>query len=352
MWIPSSTFLFCASTSRDARHLDRLVEVELGDCDLDAAALDLRDVEDVVDDPDHVLARAGDLLGEFALLVVELRAEQQLVHPDHAVHRRTNLVADVGEERRLEVRRLDRLVACDAVGLVELEQALETLTALAREQPDQSEQGKRRERGDRGGVDLLGDDQRDAGERRIDDVHPCLAALLGERCATLDPRAQPGDEEVDGELRKERSDEQERRRGRRGDTRGREDGDGPIDHQAFPSVWIRRDGRTFPLSTSGARTTTSASTTAIGTTAIGIAKSIGTNASCVGTVKPNGVSMRTRTASASTRNDTSAGSASKECTGAKCQTIRRRRQNRRETDPRPSVPAPTSWNAAVAGCRR
>ena len=54
-----------------------------------------------------------DLLGEVALLVVESGVEQQLGHADHAVHRRADLVAHVGQERRLHVRRLDRLVARD-----------------------------------------------------------------------------------------------------------------------------------------------------------------------------------------------------------------------------------------------
>ena len=48
-----------------------------------------------------------------ALLVGQLRVEQQLGHADHAVHRRADLVAHVREERRLHVRGLDRCVARD-----------------------------------------------------------------------------------------------------------------------------------------------------------------------------------------------------------------------------------------------
>ena len=40
----------------------------------------------------------------------EAHVEQQLGHADHAVHRRADLVADVGEERRLHVRGLDRAI--------------------------------------------------------------------------------------------------------------------------------------------------------------------------------------------------------------------------------------------------
>ena len=43
--------------------------------------------------------RAGaDGLGEFALLGLQRRVEQQLRHADHAVHRRADLVTHVGEE--------------------------------------------------------------------------------------------------------------------------------------------------------------------------------------------------------------------------------------------------------------
>ena len=62
---------------------------------------------------EHLLARARDLLGALALLVGQAHVEQQLGHADHAVHRRADLVAHVGQERRLHVRRLDRLVARD-----------------------------------------------------------------------------------------------------------------------------------------------------------------------------------------------------------------------------------------------
>ena len=103
-----------------------------------------------------------------------------------------------------------------AVGVVELEQALETLAALAREQRDEPEQGQRRERGDRGAVDLLGDEQRDARERRVDDVDPALAELLGERSRRARSRSAARDDEVDDELRGERATSRSAERGRPG----------------------------------------------------------------------------------------------------------------------------------------
>ena len=91
--------------------LDRLAQVEVGGIELELARLDLREVEDVVDDRQQRLAGGGDRLGVLALRLVELGVEQQLAHADHAVHRRADLVADVGHEHRLHPRGLERLVA-------------------------------------------------------------------------------------------------------------------------------------------------------------------------------------------------------------------------------------------------
>jgi len=83
---------------------DRRAQVEIGHVQLDPGCLDRRDVEDVVDDRQQLLSRASDLLGECALVVAQLGLEQELVHADHAVHRRANLVAHGVQERRLHVR--------------------------------------------------------------------------------------------------------------------------------------------------------------------------------------------------------------------------------------------------------
>ena len=65
---------------------------------LELAGLDLRKVEDVVDQPEQRLAAAARDLGEAALLVVELGLEQQPRHADDRVHRGADLVAHGGEE--------------------------------------------------------------------------------------------------------------------------------------------------------------------------------------------------------------------------------------------------------------
>ena len=92
---------------------DGLAHVEVDRVELELAGLDLREVEDVVDDRQQRAAGAAHGLGEAALLVVERRVEQQVGHAEHAVHRRADLVADVGQELGLQPRRLERLVARD-----------------------------------------------------------------------------------------------------------------------------------------------------------------------------------------------------------------------------------------------
>jgi len=64
------------------------------------AGIDLREVEDVVDDGEQRIARFDDDLGEGALARVELGLGQQLGHAEHAVHRRADLMAHIGEEFR------------------------------------------------------------------------------------------------------------------------------------------------------------------------------------------------------------------------------------------------------------
>ena len=66
--------------------------------ELQLAGLDLREVEDVVDDRQQALARLGDHLGEAALARRHVACRQQLGHHHDAVHRRADLVAHGGEE--------------------------------------------------------------------------------------------------------------------------------------------------------------------------------------------------------------------------------------------------------------
>jgi hypothetical protein len=82
--------------------------------ELELARLDLREIEDVVDDGEQALARARDHLGVAALAVGQVGRGEELGHHQHAVHGRADLVAHRREELGLrpvrDFRRLFRLL--------------------------------------------------------------------------------------------------------------------------------------------------------------------------------------------------------------------------------------------------
>ena len=91
------------------RRLDAFAQIERLRLDVHAPGLDLREVEDVVDDGQQRIARFADGGHVVVLLGVELGVEQQPAHADHGVHRRADLVAHRRQERALGlVRRLGR----------------------------------------------------------------------------------------------------------------------------------------------------------------------------------------------------------------------------------------------------
>ena len=85
---------------RDQRRhvLDRLGKRERRRIEHQLPGVDLREVEDVVDDGEQRVARLDDDLGEGLLLGIEFGPGEQLGHAEHAVHRRADLVAHIGEE--------------------------------------------------------------------------------------------------------------------------------------------------------------------------------------------------------------------------------------------------------------
>ncbi len=85
------------------RRLDALAQIERLRLDVHAPGLDLREVEDVVDDGEQRVAGIADRRRVVALLVVERRVEQKAAHADHRVHRRADLVAHRREERALRL---------------------------------------------------------------------------------------------------------------------------------------------------------------------------------------------------------------------------------------------------------
>ena len=96
--------------------LDHLADVEILRFETQFPGLDLREVEDVVDDGEQGVGRALDGRGEAALARIELRIEQQLGHAEHAIHRRTNFVRHAREEFALGAAcRLGDAAGLDAV---------------------------------------------------------------------------------------------------------------------------------------------------------------------------------------------------------------------------------------------
>ena len=90
--------------------LDQSSRVDLDLLQRQLAGLDLREVEDVVDDVVEVLAGIVDLLQALFLLVGLAGAAQQVNHADDRVERGPDLVADIGDERRFgEIRRFRRI---------------------------------------------------------------------------------------------------------------------------------------------------------------------------------------------------------------------------------------------------
>src|SRR6266702_146189 len=73
--------------------------------------LDLREIQDVVDDRQEGCAGDPHELEVLALLRGQSRLQGELGHPDDGVHRRADFVAHIGQKLRLrEIRRLGRLL--------------------------------------------------------------------------------------------------------------------------------------------------------------------------------------------------------------------------------------------------
>ena len=85
------------------RRFDTFAQIERRRLDVHAARLDLREVEDVVDDREECVAGIADRVDVVALLAVERRVEQQPRESDDRVHRRADLMAHGGEERALRL---------------------------------------------------------------------------------------------------------------------------------------------------------------------------------------------------------------------------------------------------------
>ena len=78
-----------------------LSELERRGVERQPPGLDLREVENVVDDLEQGIGRGLDHAQVLALLAAQLGVQRQLRHADDAVHRRPDFVAHVGEELAL-----------------------------------------------------------------------------------------------------------------------------------------------------------------------------------------------------------------------------------------------------------
>ena len=71
--------------------------------ELEPAGLNLRDVQDIVDDPEQTLTGAPQRIGVLPLTRFEPGAQQELGHADHAVHGCAQLVAHHRDEGALHL---------------------------------------------------------------------------------------------------------------------------------------------------------------------------------------------------------------------------------------------------------
>ncbi len=78
--------------------LDRVEKLEIHHFEVDLAGLELRNIENVVNQREQRLGAVTHCDRTFPLLRCQIGLQQQPVHPDDAVHRCTNLVRHIGEE--------------------------------------------------------------------------------------------------------------------------------------------------------------------------------------------------------------------------------------------------------------
>ena len=88
--------------------LENVLESELRVLDIQFAGLDLREVEDIVDDAQKRSGRGAHLRQVITLLRRQVGLQGQMSHADDGIHRRADLVTHVGQEHRFRRRRFFR----------------------------------------------------------------------------------------------------------------------------------------------------------------------------------------------------------------------------------------------------
>src|SRR5688572_19873337 len=83
---------------RGCDFLDVRAEIQVDVLEFQLAGLDLRIIEQVIDDDEQGIGARADHARVLALAAVEVGIEQELGHADHAVHRRADFMAHIREE--------------------------------------------------------------------------------------------------------------------------------------------------------------------------------------------------------------------------------------------------------------
>ena len=111
-------FFPCLDADQIGKILQDVVQIERGLFDLQLAGLDLREVQDVVDDAKERVRGDLDLVEIVSLLGGQLRLQGKVAHTDDGVHRGANLVAHVGQEMAFGLAgRLGHLLGLDQLHL-------------------------------------------------------------------------------------------------------------------------------------------------------------------------------------------------------------------------------------------
>src|SRR5271170_2431346 len=101
--------VLCLLADNGGQVVEHLIETEVDRLYVQLASLDLREVQDVINNAEQGLGSTLYFRQIVALLRRQLRPECQMRHPEDRIHWRADLVAHVGQEVGLGLRRSHRL---------------------------------------------------------------------------------------------------------------------------------------------------------------------------------------------------------------------------------------------------
>jgi len=97
------TLIVCLLGGERGHGTDDFVQLEIGGFDIEFARLNLREIQNVVDDGQERGAGVVHLTDIIALLRRELGFEGEMREPDDGIHRRADFMTHVGEEHGLHL---------------------------------------------------------------------------------------------------------------------------------------------------------------------------------------------------------------------------------------------------------